>query len=57
MIRTLMMLTLVATLFVTVGNPSLSVTPASAAEKAATNYCQNIPDSLVKAGFVPGVCR
>lgn len=55
--RTLMILALVGTFFMSVGSPSFSVTPANAAEKAGSHYCENIPDSLVKAGFVPGVCR
>jgi hypothetical protein len=54
MTRSLMILTLVATLFTTAG---LSVTPANAAENTTRNYCQNIPESLVKQGFVPGICK
>lgn len=57
MTRTLMILTLVATLFTAVGGAGLSVTSASAAEKSVSNYCQNIPESLVKTGFVPSICK
>ncbi len=57
MTRTLMILTLIVTFFVTVGGAGLSVIPAHAAEKTVSNYCRNIPESLVKAGFGPGICK
>ncbi len=56
MTRALMTLALVAML-VTVAAPNLSIAPANAAEKAAGQYCENLPESLAKEGFVPGICR
>lgn len=57
MTRTLMVLTFVATLFATIGTTGLSIASANAVEQSVSNYCQNIPESLLKTGFVPGICR
>ena len=51
--RKLTIVGLVAILFATVGSPALS----NAAEKTGSHYCQNVPNSLKSAGFVPGLCK
>ncbi len=56
MTHALMTLALVATL-VTVSAPKNTIAPANASEKASSKYCENLPESLAKEGFVPGICR
>lgn len=102
MTRTVIIVGLATMLFVAVGGPGLSISPASAAEmmeadkmmmkatgedlmvlkneiaiiraelskltarigtmnrmveRASSNYCQSVPQSLKAAGFAPGLCR
>ena len=55
MTRTVTIIALLATFFVTIGASSLAVTEAGAAQ--AGSYCSGISDSLRAAGWVPASCR
>lgn len=102
MMRTALIVGFIAALFLTIGSPVLSLSPAGAAEmmqsdkammkatgedlmslkkeiaaiqadlekltkragamskmmdKATSNYCQSVPQSLRTAGFAPGLCK
>jgi hypothetical protein len=39
------------------GIPFVNAAEAAAPEKAASNYCSSVPDSLRGSGWVPGNCR
>ena len=55
--RKLTIVGLVAVLFAAAGSPVFSISGANAAEKVGSHYCQNLPESLQSAGFVPGLCK
>ena len=70
MTRTVLIVGLIAALVMIVGGPGLSITPAGAAEmmqadkammkmmdRAASNYCASVPDSVRAAGWAPGLCK
>ncbi|MGH7409713.1 MAG: hypothetical protein ACREJ6_01430 [Candidatus Methylomirabilis sp.] len=102
MTRTVMIVGLIAALFMTIGGPALSISPAGAADmmeadkammkatgedlmslkkeiagiqadlekltkragamskmmdKARSDYCKSVPESLRAAGWVPGLCK